>query len=281
MESKKEKSEADVLMEAMAEVFNLATTGFDAFYNQANEKSSGDYSTSASSGYRSTSASSGYRSTSASSGDNSKSASSGNYSTSASSGKYSACAALGHRAAVKGDIGNLLMASEYILKDGSYVPIGGKVSIVDGKNIKPACWYIVEKGEWVEVDFTDNIFSYVLSSKNGVLKVRNESGEVLYIVKDEQGNTAHGKTIEEARKDLIYKVVSKFEGEAPKSATGKEWVGIYRAITGACTAGIKMFVEQQQINLDAEYTARQVVEIVKSQYGADRFADKLKEQDGE
>jgi hypothetical protein len=68
---------------------------FEDFYSEANEKSSGYYSTSASSGNSSTSASSGYYSTSASSGDSSKSASSGNYSTSASSGDSSKSASSG------------------------------------------------------------------------------------------------------------------------------------------------------------------------------------------
>jgi hypothetical protein len=290
----KEKSQAELEIEALQDIFNIATTGFDEFYKEAKEKdkgnystaaSSGDYSTAASSGYHSkaassgdssTAASSGYHSTAASSGYHSKAASSGNSSTAASSGDYSACSALGYRAAVKGDLGNLLMASEYVKKDGKLIPVGGKADLVDGKKLKRNCWYIVEKAKWVEVDFTDGIFSYVLSSKKGVKEVKTEDGKTLFIVSDDKGNSAHGSTIAEARKDLIYKVVAQFDGKLPKSATGKEWIGIYRSVTGACGAGVRMFVEKTGKSLDDTYTAKQISSLVKGQYGADKFADAVK-----
>ena len=165
------------------------------------------------------------------------------------------------------------MASEYN-KDG--VPLGGKADLVDGKILKPNCWYIVEKGKWVEADFTDGIFSYVLSNKKGVKKVKTEQGKVLFVVQDENGNSAHGETIAKVREDLIFKVVAKFDGELPKKATGKEWVGIYRAVTGACAAGCKHFIESQNIDLDDEYTPKQIAKIVQGQFGAEKFAEKLK-----
>src|SRR5665213_278883 len=256
--------------------------------------SSGYKSRSASSGENSTSASSGYNSTSASSGDYSRSASSGNYSksassgenstsassghnsTSASSGHNSATASVGYRAAVKGDLGNLLMASEYVIKDGKYIPVGGKADIVDGNKIKAGQWYIVEDGKWIAVDFTDNVFAYVISNKSGVKKVRTENGKILFVVSDENGNSAHGNTIKEAREDLVYKAVAKFDGELPKSATGKEWVGIYRAVTGACRAGVRSFVETTCKTLDDTYTAEEIAKLVSGQYGAAEFAEKIK-----
>ena len=177
---------------------------------------------------------------------------------------------------MKGDKGNLLMASEYIKMDDELVPVGGKADIVDGKTLKPNCWYIVEKGKWVEVDFTDNVFSYVLSNKKGVKKVKTENGKTLYVVNDDKGNSAHGETIKKAREDLIYKVVAKFDGELPKKATGKEWIGIYRAVTGACSAGCKNFVETVGKSLDDTYTAKEIAKMVQGQYGAEQFAKKLK-----
>src|SRR5665213_3401346 len=219
----KEKNQAEIEIEALADVFGIATTGFDEYYKSCEKSSkgsnstsasSGDYSRSASSGENSRSASSGENSTSASSGDystsassgeNSRSASSGNYSTSASSGDYSGTTAVGYRAAVKGELGNLLMVSEYILKDNKYIPVGGKADIVDGNKIKAGQWYIVEDGKWIAVDFTDNVFAYVISNKSGVKKVRTENGKILFVVSDENGNSAHGNTIKEAREDLVYK----------------------------------------------------------------------------
>ena len=124
------------------------------------------------------------------------------------------------------------------------------------------------------MDNSDGIFGYVLSNRSGVQKIRNDSGEILFVVSDENGNTAHGKTIKEARADLVYKNIAKFEGEVPKSATGKEWVGIYRAITGACSAGVRIFVESKKIDLEKKYTGKQVVKIVEGQYGAEAFKEK-------
>jgi hypothetical protein len=251
----KEKNQAELEIEALQDVFGIATTGFEDFYKRAEENSKGDYSTAASSGYSSTAASSG------------------DYSTAASSGYYSACTAIGYRAAVKGDMGNLIMASEYILKDGKYIPIGGKASLVDGKEIKADCWYIVENAEWVEVDFTDNIFSRVISNKKGVKKVETDAGKILFVVSDDNGNFAHGETIEKARKDLIYKNVAKFDGIVPQSASGKEWIGIYRAITGACAIGVKMFVEQVGKSIEDIYTGKEICDLVQGRYGAEAFRE--------
>jgi hypothetical protein len=184
---------------------------------------------------------------------------------------------VGYRAAVKGDKGNLLMASEYIAKDGKCIPIGGKADIVDGKKLKADQWYIVEGGKWVAVDFSDGIFSRVISNKAGVKKVKTDDGKILFVVSEENGNSAHGKTIKEAREDLIYKAVAKFDGKLPKKATGTEWISIYRAVTGACGAGVRHFVETTGKSLDDTYTAKQIAALVKGQYGADRFAEKLKE----
>ena len=168
------------------------------------------------------------------------------------------------------------MASEYVKKGDDIIPVGGKADLVDGKKLKPDCWYIVEKGEWVEVDFTDGVFSYVLSNKKGVKKVRTEQGNVLYVVSDDNGNSAHGETIAKAREDLIYKVVAKFDGDLPQKATGKEWIGIYRAVTGACAPGVKNFVEQTGTNLEDTYTAQQIADLVAGRYGAEKFAEKLR-----
>ena len=82
----KNKNQAELEIEALQDVFGIATTGFESFYEEAGKKSSGEASKSAVSGNYSTSASSGNYSTSAASGNNSTSAVSGNYSKSASSG---------------------------------------------------------------------------------------------------------------------------------------------------------------------------------------------------
>jgi hypothetical protein len=100
------------------------------------------------------------------------------------------------------------MASEYAKKNGEYVPVGGKADIVDGKKLKAGHQYIVEGGEWVEVDFTDGVFTRVISSKGGVKKVKDDNGRTLYIVTSGEFN-AHGKTIKEAREALLFKTAER------------------------------------------------------------------------
>ena len=99
-----------------------------------------------------------------------------------------------------------------------------------------------------------------------------------YLVSGDNGNHAHGDTIKDARESLIYKNVAKFEGDLPKSATGKEWIGIYRAVTGACAAGVKMFVKSTGKSLDDTYTAKQILELVEGKFGYEKFKNKVKEK---
>ena len=230
-------------------------------------------------------ASSGDYSTSASSGYSSKSASSGDYSKASCSGIGSACAAVGVCAAVRGDIGNLLMCSEYDKNgdDDDLVPVGGFAQIVDGKNIKPDCWYICENGKPTEVDFTDGIFSRVLSTKhvkNTIVKeiIIDGKKERSYLV-IAGDKAAHGATIADAKKDLLYKISnrdsSKYKDwKLTDTKTADEMIEAYRVITGACFYGTKAFCES--IKLPKKATIAEAIEITKGQYGNEKFAEFFK-----
>ena len=266
-----------------------STAASSGYYSTA--ASSGYYSKAASSGYYSKAASSGDRSTAASSGDSSTAASSGYYSTAASSGNYSAaassgysskaassgdrsaCSALGYRAAVKGDTGNLLMCSEY---DKDHKPIGGKADIVDGKTLKPQCWYIVEGGEWVEVDFTDNVFARVISTKGSVKKLKNDDDEIFYLVTDGT-NSAHGDTIKEARESLLYKIGDRDKSDYADVKLGDkftvpELAVMYRVITGACEYGVKSFIKGQG-KMKKKYSVSEIIDLTKGQYGNNDYKE--------
>ena len=314
------KSQAELEIEALADIFNIAGDGFEAFQKEAEEESkgtsskaassgnyskaassgnnstaassgynstaasSGNYSKAASSGYSSKAASSGYSSTAASSGYNSTAASSGNYSKAASSGYSSkaassgyssACAAVGYRAAVKGDLGNLIMCSEYVRKDGKCIPVGGRADIIDGKKLKAGRWYIVEGGEWVEVDYTDGIFSRVLSTRNGVKKVKTDNDEILFIAFDADGNSAHAETIKQAIDELAFKTASRDVEQyrnmkRSTKKTPEEWAFTYRIITGACQAGTKSFMTSKG-KLKKTYTLTEIIEQTRGAYGFERF----------
>ena len=123
----------------------------------------------------------------------------------------------------------------------------------------------------------DGVFAKILSTKGPVRRVMVVGKkDASYLVGDGNGNFAHGETLAKAHEDLIFKAVAKFDGELPKKATGKEWVVIYRAVTGACAAGCRGFVEGKAIDLDASFTAEEISKMVAGQFGADKFAEKLK-----
>ena len=245
----------DIFKQDIKKLIKLATDDFDEFYKNTEKENK----------------SNGYYTTAASSGKYSQAASSGNYSKASCDGDYAACSALGYRAAVKGDLGNLLMCSEY---NEDFEPIGGKADLVDGKNLKPNRWYIVEAGKWVEADFTDGIFHRVIYTRGNVKKLKDDSGGIAYLVTDGD-KAAHGKTIKEARENLIYKTgsrdKSKYEGlKLTSKHSVPELIEMYRVITGACAYGVKSFIESQS-EVKKSYTIKEIIEITEGQYGHNEF----------
>jgi len=157
--------------------------------------------------------------------------------------------------------------------------LGGKADLVDGKILKPDCWYIVEGGEWIQVDFTDGIMLRVISVKGNVKKCKDNNGNEIYIV-SEGDISAHGKTIKQARDDLAFKMMSRDVSQFKKMPlktvkTVSEWALVYRAITGACQTGTQYFIEKQG-KLKDSYTLKEILTITKGAYGAERFAEVVK-----
>ena len=155
--------------------------------------------------------------------------------------------------------GTAITAPKFIKRPSSRFSFDLKLSIECKFNIKG-------------FSIADGILARILHSKGAVKKIRIwGKKEESYLVSDDNGNFAHGETIAKAREDLIYKSVAKFDGKLPKKATGKEWIGIYRAATGACGAGIKHFVEQSGKDIEAEYTAKQIATLAQGQFGHEKF----------
>jgi hypothetical protein len=164
------------------------------------------------------------------------------------------------------------MCSEF---DKQGKPLGGLCAIVDGKKLKENSWYIVKDNKWVEVDFTDDVFSYVISNKGKVKKIKYESGDEGYVV-TEGGVSAHGKTIKEAREDLTFKLMSRnveqFKSMPLNTAkTAEEWALVYRAVTGACRQGTEQFMKSR--NLKDSYTLKEILKETKGAYGSDKFLE--------
>ncbi len=138
--------------------------------------------------------------------------------------------------------------------------------------------YSWRNGKYIKVD---GIFTEVLSHKGNVYRVKRiGKKEVRYLVTDGHGKWAHGDTLEEARKDLIYKISSrdksKYESMTRDSIlTFEEAIECYRIITGACAMGTKHFVEDilGEKNRKEQYTIAEIIELTKGQYGANAFAE--------
>jgi hypothetical protein len=122
---------------------------------------------------------------------------------------------------------------------------------------------------------TDGIFAEVISKKSNVWKLKKvHQSEVFYCVTDGNGKYAHGKTIKEAKTDLIYKISGdaskeQFKGLKMDSVlTFDKCIELYRVITGACSFGVKNFVESHNIE-KRSYTLAEIIEKTKGQYGSE------------
>ena len=123
----------------------------------------------------------------------------------------------------------------------------------------------------------DGVFNVVVSHHGNVYKVKDiGKTKEYYLVGDGNGKWAHGDTIEEARKDLLYKISnrdkSKYKGLTLDSVLSyEEAIECYRVITGACSAGTKGFCENKLSETKESYTIREIIELTDGEYGNNEF----------
>jgi len=131
----------------------------------------------------------------------------------------------------------------------------------------------------------DYILCEVLNHKGNVYRVRIAGKkEESYLVTDGT-NWAHGETLDKAREDLKYKVqprdLSDYKDVTIETEfTFEEAVAFYRAITGACSFGVKNFVESNSLDTNKSYTVGEMLELVKGEYGGEKFSEFLTEKAG-
>jgi hypothetical protein len=87
---------------------------------------------------------------------------------------------------------------------------------------------------------------------------------------------SHGKTLKQAKDDLMFKLTKRDLSEFKKLNVNKklklsELISIYRNVTGACETGVKSFVKS--IDAKSSYTIKEVFKLTKGQYGSDKFAE--------
>ena len=129
----------------------------------------------------------------------------------------------------------------------------------------------------------DGIFSQLISRRGNVSVVR-QIGEKkdAYLVTDGNGRWAHGDTIAEARKDLIYKISNRDKSAyesltLDSELTFEECIQCYRVITGACAAGTRNYVENRLPKPHKEkYPIREMIELTDGEYGSDKLKEFFK-----
>lgn len=147
---------------------------------------------------------------------------------------------------------NLKKRPEHKLHDGDYVP---------GKYL-----------------YADRILTHV--------KNRRKSGAYTYYLGKIKDKTvvsdgtywAHCRTLREGVADLLYKHAADRGAEQYRHLTldsvlpFDEAVTMYRVITGACQAGTQQFISELKEPKE-QYTVREMIELTRGQYGADKFEE--------
>ena len=129
----------------------------------------------------------------------------------------------------------------------------------------------------------DGIFSEVISSKGNLYHTKQIGSEKIeYLITDGNGKWAHGKTLQEAKADLLYKISnrdkSSYEDLTLESELSfDEAVVCYRVITGACSAGTRDYIENRLPKPHKpKYTISEIIELTKGEYQGRAFADFFK-----
>ena len=122
----------------------------------------------------------------------------------------------------------------------------------------------------------DGIFSKVISNKGNVYKISQiGDNKERYLLTNGNGRWSHGDTLKEAKDDLIFKIRDRDKSSysnltLDSELSFEESIEAYRVITGACSAGTKMFV-QSLSNTKDKYKISEIIELTNGQYGNNVF----------
>jgi sarcosine oxidase delta subunit len=99
-------------------------------------------------------------------------------------------------------------------------------------------------------------------------------GEKFFVVSS-NGHNAHGKTLDAAISDLMFKKsdrdLSSYRNMPMDTIkTPYEWATVYRVITGACQYGTESFINQKS-DLKEQYTLSEIIEQTRGAYGSETF----------
>jgi hypothetical protein len=160
------------------------------------------------------------------------------------------------------------------LPDGFNPNVGGYLYLendeieINSKNIKKIIEF--KEGKYIKCN---GIFTEVISRRKNIYKVKKinqEEKEFFLIVEGEF--SAHGDTLKEAKKDLEFKILRDKIKKEPIYPDTMITVDRYRAITGACSHGVQMWLEENKIT-EKEMRAKDILPILQetNAYAVDYF----------
>ena len=123
--------------------------------------------------------------------------------------------------------------------------------------------------------FADGILAKIISKRGNVSRVIVcGKTKISYLVTDGE-NYSHGKTLKEARDSLLYKISSRDTSEfkswtMEKIVSKRDGIRAYRAITGACEAGVRDWMEKHET--PAKISIKGIIKITQGAYGAEKFS---------
>ena len=135
--------------------------------------------------------------------------------------------------------------------------------------------------EWNDRSYikVDDMFTAVDSHHGNVYRVHKlNSSEQLYLVTDSENHWAHGRTLQEARADLIFKINDRDTSvyrnmSLNDTITYEEAIAAYRTITGACAAGTRDFIENRLPKPHKDkYTVQEIIALTENEYGGKKFS---------
>ena len=170
---------------------------------------------------------------------------------------------------VRRDIFEVILLKENIKTKLCPYEIKGYLEEYDSK------WYLNGNKE-DEYVIVDDILSKVIKRKGNVLKVINHSDtEESYII-EQNGYYSHGRTLDEARESLVYKLstrdLSEFKSLTLESVLSRdEAIRLYMSVTGACAFGTRQFIDSR--DLKEEYSVQEIIKLTTGQYGNQKLKE--------
>ena len=122
--------------------------------------------------------------------------------------------------------------------------------------------------------FEDGILAELVSKKGNVTRIKIVGSQKISYIISADGHTAHGKTLAQARADLLVKTGNRdttpYKSWTPETKVSlEEMIVAYRTITGACGQGVSHFLSAK--NYKGKLSVAFVIAETEGRYGHETF----------